>query len=193
VRRFPLPLLALVLLLVAAGCGAATGPAPEVSRPAKAQTAELGWVESAGSGQSKLVFRVRSFAVTEHGWSSSLSVTNDTDATFTIAGIAPPFTHAFGVMVFATGSHDELEQRNAQVTLPSLREATHFAPALPGTLRPHATWSGTVFATGALPSGGWVRVVFGAFDPTKEMPESLVASWAAKDLIWITDHAHRLS
>ena len=47
------------------------------------------------------------------------------------------------------------------------------APALPTSLVPRSTWTGTVSARGALPSGLWVRLVFGAFVSVGAVPESL--------------------
>jgi hypothetical protein len=176
-----------------AGCGAtADGTSPPVTQAAGAQTAALHWVEKAGSQQSGLVFRVRSFSVTPNGWRAAISMTNQTGATFTIDGYRDPLENAFGLMLFRTGSHAELEQRNAGLTLPVLRQAMTFAPPLPTTLRPDATWSGTVSAPGALPSGLWVRLVFGAFVPKPAMPDSLRRQGAGNDLVWITDHAYRL-
>jgi hypothetical protein len=183
----------LVLPLVSLGCGAsASRSSPPVTKAAGTQTAPLHWVETAGSAQSGLVFRVRTFSVTQGGWKAAISMTNETGATFLIDGYRDPLENAFGLMLFRTGSHVELEQRNAGLTLPVLRQAMTFAPPLPTTLRPDATWSGTVSAPGALPSGLWVRLVFGAFVPQPAMPESLRRQGAGNDLVWITDHAYRL-
>ena len=68
-----------------------------------------------------------------------------------------------------------------------------FAPELPASLGPHATWTGTASASGALPAGFWVRFVFGVFVPKGKMPEGLGGKGVRDVLIWITDHAHRLS
>ncbi len=181
-----------VLPVLLAGCGAAVSVPESVPRAARTQTATLGWVESAGSPQSQLVFRVRSFSVTRDGWRADLSVTNDTSATFSIEDENESPNHAFGVMMFRTGSHAELEERNAQLALPELRSATTFSPQLPASLGPHACWDGTASAQGALPAGLWVRFVFGAFVPKGKMPDSLSRQGVRNALIWITDHAHRL-
>jgi hypothetical protein len=191
--RRAVALLLLVLPLLALGCGAATvRTSAPATKAAEAQTADLGWVEKAGSPRSNLVFRVDSFSVTAGGWRAAISMTNDTGATFVIDGYRDPLESAFGLMLFRTGSHAELEQRDAGLTLPALRQAMTFAPPLPTSLRPDATWSGTVSAPGALPSGLWVRLVFGAFVPTQAMPDSLRRQGVRKDLVWITDHAYRL-
>jgi hypothetical protein len=182
----------LLLPVLLAGCGAPASSPEAVPRAAGAQTATLGWIESTGSPQSRLVFRVRSFSVTRSGWSAELSVTNDTSATFSIKDEREAPNHSFGLMVFRTGSHAELEQRNTPLALPVLRSATTFSPALPASLGPHATWDGTASAHGALPAGLWVRFVFGVFVPKEKMPESLSREGVPDALIWITDHAHRL-
>ena len=159
-RAVLLAFLALPALL--AGCGTSASTPVSVPRPAGEQRANLQWVESTGTPQSRLVFRVRNFSVVEGGWTADVSVTNDTAVTFGIDGFENPFGNAFGLMLFRTGSHAELEQRNG-IDLPTPRPAMSVAPALPASLVPRSTWSGTVSARGALPSGLWVRLVFGAF------------------------------
>jgi len=187
-RLFALAFLPVVL----AACGSSTIPDTPVPRAAKAQTATLDWVESAGAPGSKLVLRVQRFTVTHDGWRAELSVTNDTSSTFTIErGVDTP-DFGFGVMLFGTGSHAELEQRNAQGDLPVLRRATAFAPPLPASLGPDTTWNGAASGPGALPGGLWVRFVFGAFAPRGAMPQSLSKQGVRDFLIWITDHTHRL-
>jgi hypothetical protein len=185
-------LASLALTALLAGCGASSSTAVPVTQPAGKQTARLGWVESTGSPRSRLVFRVRSFVVTPDGWSADVSVTNDTGASFGIDGLSNPPGNAFGLMLFRTGSHDELEQRNRTLALPVLRPATTVAPALPASLVPRSTWTGTVSAHGALPSGLWVRLVFGTFVPEDTMPDSLREQGVRSDVIWITDHTYRL-
>ncbi len=188
---------ALIVLLVpavlAAGCGESTFTPPSVPPAAGPQETTLGWVESAGSPTSRLVFRVRSFAVTRDGWTADVSFTNDTAAAFTIKHDNDVLDEGLGIMLFDSGSHAELERRNTQQALPVLRRATTFTPALPASLAPHATWNGTASARGALPAGLWVRVVFGTFVPRAKMPESLKRAGVRDFLIWITDHAHQLS
>ena len=102
------------------------------------------------------------------------SVTNDTAATFASKDSATSRQSAFGLMLFRTGSHAELEQRNKSLTLPALRRAMTSLACAPDLAR-------TAFELdrdgrpphGALPAGLWVRLVFGAFVPKGAMPESL--------------------
>jgi hypothetical protein len=186
-------LLALALVAVAAtGCGSSTVSGTPVPRAAQAQTATLGWVESAGAPGSRLVMRVRSFTVTRDGWRADVAVTNETGSTFSIDHGPDTPDFGFGVMLFETKAHSELEQRNARHDLPVLRRATAFAPPLPAALAPRVTWNGTASGPGALPGGLWVRFVFGAFRPTGAMPRSLSNEGVRNYLIWITDHAHQL-
>ena len=70
---------------------------------------------------------------------------------------------AFGVLLFPNDDLDELERRNRDGTLPAIRHATTYAPALPLVLRPGKTWRGTISAPGALAGGLWVRLSFGPF------------------------------
>lgn len=185
-----LALLASLPLLLAA-CGGSSTPV-SVPRQAPPQQAELGWRESAGEPGSRLDFRVASFAVTDGGWSARITITNETQSTFTVGDPGQPLSRAFGVMIFRTGAEDELKRRDVEQSLPDLRRAQAFEPALPRSLPPGATWSGTMTAPGALPTGLWVRVVFGAFVPTGEMPEVLRRQGVVSQLVWITDHAYRL-
>src|SRR5882672_3669467 len=89
--------------LLLAACGATSSPPARTPRIAGNQHASLGWVESTGSARSRLVFRVRSFSVTQGSWSADVSVTNDTAATFGIDGLSNPVGNTFGVMLFRTG------------------------------------------------------------------------------------------
>src|SRR5690348_16887021 len=98
-------LLALALVaVVAGGCGSSTISDTPVPRAAAAQTATLGWVEFAGPPGSRLVFRVRSFSITQDGWRAAVAVTNDTTSTFTVDRGQETPDFGFGVMLFETGS-----------------------------------------------------------------------------------------
>ena len=90
-------------------------------------------------------------------------------------------------MLFESGRQSELESRNADGTLPSLRPATRYEPELPKILESQGSWHGVISAPGSLVAGSWVRVVFG----------TLIAIGSTGDVlddhvIWITDHAYRL-
>jgi hypothetical protein len=191
-RRFGWLALPLLAALVA-GCGESSALLPAPPPAAGAQRATLGWVERTGPAGTGFEFRVHRFEVTAAGWRADVSVRNETTASFLVARRSSTLADAFGIMLFGDGSHDELESRSERSTLPVVRPVRTVAPELPAALPPQATWSGTISAPGALPSGYWVRVVFGAFVPKDVMPESLRAEGASDELIWITDHAYRLT
>jgi hypothetical protein len=181
-------LLAAVLVLLAAGCGS-DGPPALLSEEGAAppQKATLDWRETYGEPGARLVFRVESLAVEADGWSARIAVQNDSRVQFTIASGASSLDRAFGLMVLPTGDMRELERLNRANELPPVRQAERFEPPLPGVLAPGTTWRGTIAARGALPGGGWARVVFGAFVTIDEPPRGL-----EERVVWITDHAHRL-
>jgi hypothetical protein len=94
----------------------------------------------------------------------------------------------FGLQLFETGDPQELEDRNREGTLPAVRGATSYDPALPPTLEPGASWNGTIAARGSLVAGAYARVVFGTLVAAVAKPPEGMAS----ELIWITDHAYEL-
>lgn len=201
VRRL---ILALLLVPVAAGCGSVGTPSSPPAHAASPQRTELGWVESIGDKTGRLVFGVRAFEVTRDGWRADISLTNETTVAFGVGGAGLPGSLAFGLMLFSTGAHSELETRNANRSLPTIRPTETFAPTLPPVLQPHQTWTGTIGARGPLPAGTWARAVFGALFPGQRIeagrlvpskptvPDSLLKANVGSDLIWITDHAYEL-
>lgn len=186
-RLAPLFLLALAV----AGCGGsvATLPPPQAAPP---QLAELAWSEQAGEPGSRVVFSVRTLEIVRGGWRAAVSIRNETSATFGLGGPTLAPLRSFGVMLFRTGDHGELESRNRAGTLPTLRPARSFDPPLPAVLRPGQAWVGTLTAPGALAAGLWVRVVFGSLVAVGELPQGLRALGVTNRLVWITDHAYRL-
>ena len=190
-------LLSLLLLLpVLAGCGAVATSSLPPAHAASPQRADLGWVESIGDHTGRIVFGVRAFEVTRDGWHADISLRNDTDVPFA-AGL--PKLHSsleFGLMLFATGKHSELETRNASASLPTIRPAETFIPAMPSQLNGHESWKGTISAGGPVAAGTWVRIVFGDLFPAKalksKLPEALRTANIGSRLIWITDHAYEL-
>ena len=176
-----------LLAVVAAGCGAAAqGPIPD-ARPAPPQSATLGWQEVYGDPGARLVFNVRSLAVTPRGWQANVSVENQSNVRFAVATGKTSIDSSFGLMIMPTGDHRELDRLNNAGELPAVRQAETFDPPLPGVLEPGATWTGMLAARGALPGGSWARVVFGAFVAMGRPPTGL-----QDRVVWITDHAHLL-
>jgi hypothetical protein len=186
VRRPFLVLLTLLLAFLAAGCGTSeTTFVPSVKAPP--QQATLGWVEPYPAEKPALVFGVRSFAVTETGWRAAVSVENRSDVGWEVGAPRLTVERAFGVLLFPNDDLDELETRNRNGTLPTIRRATAFVPPLPQVLEPGTIWSGTISAPGPLAGGLWLRVSFGTFTSVGDPPEG-----AQPQLVWFTDHAYRL-
>ena len=150
------------------------------------QTAELGWRETYGTGAERLVFTVDRLDVTETGWNARVGVQNDSSVGWELAPGATP-DGSFGLQLFETGDIEELEERNRDQTLPAVRAATRYAPALPTILEPGSAWKGQISARGALVAGSWARVVFGTLVAVGKPPAEF-----DETVIWITDHAYEL-
>jgi hypothetical protein len=127
------------------------------------------------------------FAVTVDGWEAEIEVENRTQVPWRVGGAAVDIASSFGVMLFPTGSLDEVEQRSQDDELPGLRAAQQFAPPLPARLAPGGRWRGTIGARGSLAAGLYVRLVYGPFVAIGDAPEGMQPGFS-----WITDHAHRL-
>ena len=150
------------------------------------QTADLDWRETHGSAGEQLIFTVARLEVTETGWSARIGIENDSSVGWELAPGATP-DGSFGLQLFETGDAQELEDRNRNGTLPAVRAATGYAPALPGVLEPGASWKGEISARGSLVAGSWARVVFGTLVAVGKPPEGL-----EEMLIWITDESYEL-
>jgi hypothetical protein len=159
---------------------------PGASVAAGPQAKQLGWRETYGAPGESIVFTVDDLKVTPTGWNARVGVANRSSVAWELAPNATP-DGTFGLRLFETGDRSELERRNAGGTLPAVRAATHYAPALPKILEPKAAWTGRISAPGALLAGSWVRVVFGTLVPVGKAPKGLETV-----VVWITDHAYRL-
>ena len=159
----------------------------ETSAPASPQAAALGWNETYGSPGQRLRFRVDWLKVVKGGWQARIGMTNETTSAYDVGGPEATLDRSFGLMLFATRSHSELDERNRQGTLPPVREAVRFQPALPKVLEAGDSWEGTISAPGALAAGSWARVVFGALVVIGKPPAG-----AQPQVVWITDHAYKL-
>jgi hypothetical protein len=160
--------------------------APDASVAAGPQTADLGWRETYGPPAEQLVFTVDSLEVTETGWRVRIEVENSSSVAWELdPGATPGGT--FGLLLFRTGDPEELDERNKEGTLPAVRAATLYEPALPTILEPDASWEGEMSANGALVADSWVRLVFGTLIAVGKPPDEL-----EEVLVWITDNTHRL-
>jgi hypothetical protein len=183
VRRTALLALALAL----AGCGqpAREQPRPE-ARAAGPQSVELGWRETYPARTSdRLVFAVDSLEVTGSGWSADVAITNSTSVPFDAR--PSEADSRYGLMLFATGDLSELEDSNRSGGLPRPRGAEAIEPLPPTVLAPGATWRARLSASGSLPAGSYVRVVFGPLVAQGEPPEEMEPM-----VTWITDRSYRL-
>jgi hypothetical protein len=159
----------------------------ETSVAAGPQTAELGWQETYGEPGERIVFTVDGLEVTERGWRVKLGLRNATSIAYSVGDPRATLDRAFGLMLFSTGTLEELERLNAERRLPAVRAAASYEPQLPAILEPGSSWEGTIAAPGALVAGSWARVVFGALTAVGPPPEGL-----DERVVWITDHAYRL-
>jgi hypothetical protein len=150
---------------------------------ASPQSAPLDWHEWQGPRGERLGFGVERFQVLTHGWRARISIANESKVAFGLDRAQ----REFGLMLFTSCRHRELDLRNREQALPTTRPALVYKPALPQILEPRTTWSGTISAPGALVARSCMRVVFGTFDPIGKAPDTFPTH-----LIWITDHAYRL-
>ena len=163
-----------------------TEDAPDASVAAGPQKADLGWRETYGSPGEQIVFTVDSLEVTETGWRARIGVENSSSVAWELdPGATSDGT--FGLRLFTTGNPDELDKRNKEGSLPAVRAATRYKPALAPILEPEASWEGEMSANSALVADSWVRVVFGTLIAAGKPPEGL-----DEVVVWITDHAYRL-
>ncbi len=179
-------LLALGAFALVAGCSS-NDASPIIPSAAPPQTAELDWNERSPETGPALVFRVRRFAVTKDGWRADVAIENLSGIPWILGENPVAVEQSFGIMLFATGGMDELEQRNQSSDLPGLRAAQRFVPPLPSRLAPDASWGGTISAPGSLAAGRWVRVAFGPFVAVGTPPDGM-----PRQFTWITDHTYRL-
>jgi hypothetical protein len=163
------------------------GARPRPTVAASPQSTAVEWRETYGTQGQKLVFSVASLEVMPGGWRARVSLDNGTSVPFEVGDPRHSAYRSFGLMLFGSGDHDELEARNAEGTLPAVRRAVAYRPSLPGILEPGKSWSGTISAPGALVADSWVRVVFGPLVSVGEPPARL-----DDNVVWISDVAYRL-
>jgi len=170
-------------LAAAAERSRGTGGAPSENAAAKPQSTTLDWHEVQGHKGERLEFLVKRFQVLADGWRARIAMTNDSKVAFGL----DESRRSFGLMLFTSGAHRDLDARINEQALPTLRPALAYHPDLPSVLAPHESWAGTISARGALVAGSWVRVVFGTLDAIGRTPDAFPVH-----VVWITDHAFRL-
>jgi len=175
----------LLAVLLLTGCGTSeTVPVPP-ARAAEQQRVALGWRESYPSTGERIRFAVEELDVRAEGWSVGIAVTNATRSSFELGVNRAQLT--FGLMLFATGDLDELEEASRTGRLPTVRLAATMKPPPPNVLAPGATWRATLAGPGSLADGSYVRVTFGPLRAVGEPPQGMQPV-----LVWITDRSHKL-
>ena len=173
-------------MLLLSGCGAAVEAEPvRPARAAEPHHVELGWRESYPSTGERISFAVDGLTVRARGWSVEVAVSNDTRIPFELGVNRAQLS--FGLMLFATGELEELEEANRLGRLPAVRLATTMEPRPPDMLAPGETWRATLTGPGSLADGSFVRVAFGPLRAVGDPPKGLQPV-----VFWITDRSHRL-
>ncbi len=175
----------LTLSALLAGCGTVASEPPQLRDAAEPQEAALHWRETYGEGAKQLRFEVATLDVREEGWSTRVAIENATGIPFELG--KHPLAFRFGLMLFADGLQETLDEANRAGALPPLREAVTIEPAPPDVLEPGERWEATLAAPGRLADGSYARVVFGTLVAVGEPPGEMQPT-----VIWITDHAYRL-
>jgi len=175
----------LLAVLLLTGCGASeTEPVPS-ARAAEPQQVELGWRESYPTTGERIRFDVDELDVRAEAWSVRIAVTNATRTSFELGVNRTQLS--FGLMLFATGTLDELEEANRSGRLPPVRLAATMKPPPPNVLRPGATWRATLAGPGSLADGSYLRVAFGPLRAVGDPPAGIQPV-----VVWITDRSHKL-
>ena len=150
---------AAVVCLVAAGSSAATA---------------VHWNETATIDHAHVMrYTVDSLTVGKTSWSAQVSFRNESKATLKVG-------EQFGLAFYSDRSTQALTKAVGRAY------ATEASSPVPKTLKPGASWSGTIGGTGKLDLTGTVyaRVIFGPFTglPGEKTP-----------VVWITNHELPLS
>ncbi len=185
-RRAALLRTVLLAVLLLTGCAsAAETEAVAPARAAEPQRVELGWRESYPSTGERIRFAVDVLDVRTDSWSVEIAVTNATRSSFELGVNQAQLS--FGLMLFATGELEELEEANRAGRLPQVRLAATMKPPPPDVLAPGATWRATLSGPGSLADGSYVRVSFGPLRAVGEPPPGMQPV-----VVWITDRSHKL-
>jgi hypothetical protein len=136
--------------------------------PAGATTVR--WDETAVIDHARVMhYKVDSITLGSKGWSAHVSFVNTSKQPVKVGD-------QFGLAFYAKKSDSSLSKAIG------FAQATTFSSKVPATLKPGATWSGTISGAGNLTVKGTIyeRVVFGPFTG---LPGE------AHAVVWITNHA----
>ena len=180
-----IPTLLLAVRLLA-GCGTAAEPDPIApARAAEPQRVSLGWRESYPSKGERIRFDVDDLTVRADDWSVEVRVTNATRTSFELG--VDRARLSFGLMLFATGTLEEVEEANRAGRLPGVRLAATIDPLPPDVLAPGESWQATLAGPGSLAAGSHVRVAFGPLRAVGKPPPGIQPV-----VFWISDRSHEL-
>jgi len=163
-----------------------SGPST-ISLAAPPQSATLDWREEFRKSGQQIVFTVDRLQVMPNGWKARVGIANHTSSAYDVGDPKATIDRSYGLMLLSSNSERELDERNADHTLPPVREASRIYPSLPKVLESGDTWEGTISARGPLVARSWVRVVFGPLVVVGKPPDGV-----PKVIVWITDHTHQL-
>jgi hypothetical protein len=161
-----------LLVLLVAGCGRSThvdSASPQVLR--------VHWQERDGG----VVVVVRSIAVTADGWRVDATVTNRRRSSLDVTFPHQAGHTRFGLLV---SKRRELPRTRWFRDLTSPFYEQNEQPAVPTTLGPGESWSGTFSGLGRPPRGAYLRVIFGRFVPPGRPAEGFLV---------VTRHVVRLA
>ena len=105
------------------------------------------------------------------GWSVEIAVTNATRSSFELGVDSGQLS--FGLMLFATGEIEEVEEASRRATCRRCGSPTTMEPAPPAVLAPDATWRATLSGRGSLADESYLRVAFGPLRVVGEPPEGM--------------------
>jgi hypothetical protein len=153
-----------LLLAVAAATGLLLAAAGQAQR--------VNWHETLKQGKANVMtYSVDSITFGDQGWSAHVTFKNVSKSTIGVGT-------EFGVAFYRDTKTYVLSQA-------AVAPATTFSKKLPTSLKPGASWSGTIGGAGKLTSSQkvYARVVFGPFSgiPGQGQP-----------IVWITDHMKTL-
>jgi hypothetical protein len=114
-------------------------------------------------------FRVDSLTFGKAQWSAHVTLSNLSKKTIAIG-------NNFGAAIYDNGHTEDLQQAIGFAV------AQNFSPARPTSLKPGASWSGTIGGRGALAASGATRYARVVFGPLTGMPGQSHAVY------WVTDH-----
>lgn len=173
----------LMLVVALSGCGQDRRAAEWVSP----QTIVFSGGSDCGSGDLQVELRVTQLVVRPRSWRVDATVTNRLGR---LVGISLPHRRdraRFGLVVLDSSDVAEVEQRARNSALSRGFVADAFEPALPRVLREGEAWAGSFSGPGRLPAGKYVRVLFGRFTLSGDLPSGLIRRFSC-----VTDYAPRL-